>query len=126
MAGTAPTRTLGTARTYHELHALLRARADELEVSRLDLDALAGIAAGYSSTLLAPAKKKKLGPVSLGPLLAALGLKLLVAEDEQTIEQARHRIVKRQAQHVRAGEHHWRNRDREWRPSEVTEHTPRI
>jgi len=68
--------------SYNELHAVLRARAEELKVTRLSLDHVSGLQPGYVSKLLAPTKMRKLGPVSLGPLLAVMGVRLIAVEDE--------------------------------------------
>ena len=54
-------RTLGVVRDYAQLHALLRQRADALNISRETIDQVAGLTAGYSATVLAPAQKKRLG-----------------------------------------------------------------
>lgn len=74
---------IAEARDYHQLWAVLRTRADALGISRENIDAEAGLPAGYAGTLLAPAQVKKMGLSSLGPLLGILRLKLIVAEDEQ-------------------------------------------
>jgi hypothetical protein len=74
---------LATARSYGELIAALRARADELEVSRETIDEVAGLPARYSTKLLGPGALKNLGPMSMGAMLGVLGLKLLVAIDPE-------------------------------------------
>jgi len=61
-------RRLATVRDYAELHLALRARAEELALSRTTLDEIAGLTPGHSSKLLAPRPIKFLGRVSLGPL----------------------------------------------------------
>lgn len=85
---------IAEARTYQQLWAVLRTRAEELGITRENLDAEGGLPAGYSGTLLAPAQVKKMGLSSLGPLLGILRLKLIVAEDEQ-----RPNVVKPSAPH---------------------------
>lgn len=85
-------RPLGTASDYAALHGLLRARREALGLSYDTLDEISGL--GYCDQILAPmpggqargsngrrARARNIGPVAWGPLLGALGLKLIVAED---------------------------------------------
>jgi hypothetical protein len=81
-AAVAP-RMLAAFTTVAELQLLLRARAEELQISRGDLDLLAGLTPGYASKVLAPSRIKALGPISLPALLGALGLKLCLMEDAE-------------------------------------------
>ena len=71
---------------YKGLVETCRARADELAISRLELDRIAGLPAGYSGKLLgkdgAGKKHKRMWPIGLEAMLGALGLKILVIEDE--------------------------------------------
>jgi|SRR6476620_12797636 hypothetical protein len=67
---------------YAEMIQALRDRADELQISRLDLDEIAGFHSGYSSKLLASRPAKIVGPISFGPLIQTLGLRLFFIEDE--------------------------------------------
>jgi hypothetical protein len=75
--------TLGTFESYEQLHALLRTRAEELKISRLELDSLAGLQRGYAAKLLSPRPIKKLGFASMPLLLDALGLSLAVLIDDE-------------------------------------------
>jgi hypothetical protein len=71
---------------YRTLVETCRARADELAISRLELDRLAGPPVGYSGKLLgkdgAGPRKKRMWPVGLEALLGTLGLRILLIEDE--------------------------------------------
>jgi hypothetical protein len=73
---------------YRGLVEACRARADELELSRLEIDRLGGLPVGYAGKLLgkdgdAPGRKnKKMWPVALESMLGVLGLKILLIEDE--------------------------------------------
>jgi len=67
--------------SYADLHAALRARAEELRVTRSSLDEVSGLQAGYVSKLLAPTQIRRLGPMSLGPMLQVLGMSLCLVED---------------------------------------------
>lgn len=91
---------LGIARSYDDLHRIMRARADELEVSRLVLDETAGITAGHSSKLLAPRPMRRLGAVTMPAMLGALGLALVVVEDPEALARIA-RLPKRRSTNVR-------------------------
>jgi hypothetical protein len=54
---------------------------------------VAGLPLRYTMKLLAPIPIKALGPTSMGPLLGALGLKLVVMEDTEVLEKIRRRLV---------------------------------
>jgi hypothetical protein len=73
---------------YRTLVETCRARADDLELSRLEIDRLGGLPVGYAGKLLGkdgalPGRKhKKMWPVALESMLGVLGLKILLIEDE--------------------------------------------
>jgi hypothetical protein len=87
-------RPLATVRNYSDLHIALRARVAQLALTHEVLNEETGLPGGYVNKLLAPVPIKRLGPQSLGPLLTALGLKLVVMEDVETLERMS-RIPKR-------------------------------
>ena len=78
-------RRIAVVSTYDELIAAFRARADELKVTRETLDSVSGLQAGYSGKLLAPVPMKSLGRVSLGPMLQAMGLAIVLVEDPEAM-----------------------------------------
>lgn len=78
---------------YEGLQLALRERAEELNVSRLTLDEATGLPSGYSGKLLCMPPVKSLGPISLGLMLQALGLKLFVAEDYDALAKISRRLV---------------------------------
>lgn len=80
-------------RDYQELIAALRARVVELGTAGETIDHVAGLPLRYTMKLLAPIPVKALGPTSMGPLLGALGLKLVVMEDAEVLEKIRRRLV---------------------------------
>lgn len=86
-------RLIAEVRDYQELVAALRARVVELGVASETIDEVAGIPLRYTAKLLAPIPVKGLGRFSMGPLLGALALKLLVVEDTEMVEKLRHRWV---------------------------------
>lgn len=75
-------RVLGEISSYQDLHAIMRARAAELELSRETIDAIAGVPAGYAAKLLAPRPIRTLGALSMPLMLPALGIKVLVVVDD--------------------------------------------
>jgi len=87
--------------SYAEVIDAFRARADELEISRLEIDHLSGLASGHSSHLLAKKYTKRLGPVSLLLMLDTLGLRLLVVEDPYLTARTIKRRTPRIASHAR-------------------------
>ncbi len=79
--------TLGRLITdYRTLVETCRARADELAISRSELDRISGLPAGYAGKLLGNdgcgPRKKKMWPIALESMLGTLGLKILLIEDE--------------------------------------------
>src|SRR5260221_2117914 len=103
-------RLVGVVKNYDELHLALRARAEELDVSREILDELSGLPAGYVGKLLAPAKYKTLGMTSLVPLLGALGLQIALIEDLDAIANMKTLLGQRQSAQAHCGAAHWRYR----------------
>lgn len=73
----------------------LRKRRDELNISHETIDSIAGLQAGYCSKLLAPRPIKNLGPMSLEAMLGALGLAIVVVEDEDAKGRVCGRWIKR-------------------------------
>jgi hypothetical protein len=66
---------------YSEFLDAIRARVDEMGMTRLELDHQAGLQDGYSGKTLGPAKIRSYGMRTLGPTLGALGLKMVLIED---------------------------------------------
>jgi hypothetical protein len=89
-------RHLGTARSYDDLHRILRDRAEELDVSRQEIDSASGLQDGYTSKILSPRPTKKLGAISMGLMLETLGLALIVVEDPVAIERTTRKLAKRE------------------------------
>jgi transcriptional regulator with XRE-family HTH domain len=74
-------KVIGYATSPAEIVALLEQRRYALGVSQLDLDAIAGLADGHTSKIACGTKA--IGRISLPNLLAALGLRLAVVEDDE-------------------------------------------
>jgi hypothetical protein len=70
---------------YRGLVETCRARADELELSRSEIDRICGLPAGYAGKLLGNGlakRKKRMWPIGLEAMLGTLGLRILLIEDE--------------------------------------------
>jgi hypothetical protein len=74
-------RRIAVVRDYDQLVAALRAHALAIGATRRQIDEVAGLPSRYTATLLAPGAVKALGRTSMGPILGALGLMLVVVED---------------------------------------------
>jgi hypothetical protein len=96
--------TIAEVRSWNDLHAAFRARAESLNVSRLVLDELSGLQSGYASKLLAPVPIRHFGRVSLGAMSGALGLKLVVQEDKEALARVAGRLVRRERNVRRRGQ----------------------
>jgi hypothetical protein len=66
---------------YSDVIRALRDRTDEMQISRGAIDFIGGLSDGYSSKLLSEHPSKILGPMSMGPTLETLGLRLMLVED---------------------------------------------
>lgn len=86
-------RVLGEVLSYSDLHAIMRARAVEMEISREQLDAIAGTPRGHASRILSPRPIKKLGNLSMGYFLPALAIRLVAVADEAKEAEIRARIT---------------------------------
>ena len=90
-------------RDYDDLRAALRQRAEELNISRMGIDRVSGLPNGYSAAVLSETANKRLGAKTIGPLLAALGLKLVVVEDAEAMARYTARAEQRWPNMAHAG-----------------------
>lgn len=86
------------ATSMSELVEALRQRRDDLDVSNETIDAIAGFPERYASKLLAPRAPRNLSYHSLGQILGALGVALLVVEDPEQVARVKSRWQKRKPQ----------------------------
>jgi len=93
--------SLAIVTDYSSLHAALRARAESLHVSRETVDHIAMLPDGYAAKLLAPEPIKILGKLSLGGVLEALGVKLVLVEDVEAMAKFAKKRVERDEKSVR-------------------------
>jgi hypothetical protein len=82
-----PAKVLAVVQSYHDLHAVLRRRKDELDLSCQVIDRAGGLTGGHGSKLLAPQPLKRANWDTLAFLLPALGLRLAVLEDPDALAQ---------------------------------------
>lgn len=86
---------------YREFHLVIRRVAEDLGVSHAELNRNSGLADRYLGKILAPSQIRTPGFKSLGILLQVLGLKLIVAADQQETERIRAESAQRDAAKVR-------------------------
>jgi hypothetical protein len=86
---------LAIVTNYEQLLQAIRARRDALGITHHTIDAVSGVADGYASKLLCDPPLKSLGAVSLGPVLGALGLRLIVTEDPDGFRRVRPMLTPR-------------------------------
>jgi hypothetical protein len=86
---------------YDALHAALRARAVALRLSRATIDDLSGVPDRYCAKLFGPGQVRRLGQISLGPVLSALGVKLILVDDPEARRAIERRAPKRDETQVR-------------------------
>lgn len=87
-------KALTTVREYADLVEALRARRDALQITHETIDDIAGLSSGYAGKLLCNPPLRRLASM-LGPMLGALGLKLLVVEDPEAMVRVERRISRK-------------------------------
>lgn len=91
---------LGIIRTYADLHEILRLRADELRMTRMEIDRLAKLGDGHASILLAPRPRKKLGKTSWDKMMPSLALMFIAVEDPEALARITPHMEKRKTRVV--------------------------
>jgi hypothetical protein len=86
---------------YGQLLDVVRWRKDELAVSNEWIDAVAGLAPGTASKILAPVPTKRMGALWLFLIFGALGLGVAVCEDADALGRVRSRLERRTERNVR-------------------------
>lgn len=95
-------RVLADVSSYEQMLAALRRRVNELQINGERFDESAGLPRGYLSKLVGERPVRRLGMVSFQPVLAALGLRLLVIEDQEATERLKSRLPPRNGSFVRS------------------------
>ena len=88
---------------YQGLIEVCRQRAAELAISRSGIDEVSGLPNGMAGKILGDRQVKKIGPLTLGPLLQTLGLKMLIIEDDDATAKTLARRTPVQANQQRFG-----------------------
>lgn len=81
---------------YEALHEGFRDRVDDLEVTRQEIDAAGNLLPGYAGKLLCSPPIKNLGLVSLGKMLKATGMALVLVIDDERFAPVKAQMSKRQ------------------------------
>ena len=81
---------------YEALCEALSERVEDLQATRLGVDAAGGFAGGHASTLLCRPQIKGYGPTSLTRMLRATGLTLVLAIDDERFAKVRERLGRRE------------------------------
>jgi hypothetical protein len=79
---TAP-QPIAIVRSYDDLRRVVADWCESIHLTRAELDVEAGLADGHASKLLGRRARRKLSIVSLGRIMAAAGLVLIVARDNE-------------------------------------------
>jgi hypothetical protein len=93
--------TTRVIRSYADLRAAFRARVEDLRISRLLVDELAGLPEGYSAKLLGAGQVRGIGLKSLGQLCEGTASMLLLIEDPEALAKIESRLVPRMESAVR-------------------------
>jgi hypothetical protein len=103
--------------TYSELIDAFRARAVErhIAITNPAVAQLAGLPDAYPAKVLALNPVKRIGMISLGPLLAILGCRLILVEDLEAVKMYDGRIPKRNEAFVHATTMEIKFSRRKWR-----------
>ena len=96
---------LGVARSFADIGRIIADYCEQIGMSRNTLDTEAFIGSGHAAKALARRARKRLGWTTLGRVLGALGLYLIVARDPAAQIPASN-IVSRNGN---SRDHHWRN-----------------
>ena len=88
--------------SYEQMLAALRARVNELQLNGERFDEFAGLPRGYLSKLIGAKPIRRLGMTSFAPVLAGLGLRLLVIEDNAATERLKNKLPPRNQSYVRS------------------------
>ena len=101
-------RTLAEFSDYAGFHAAMIARARERQIAIGSDNAayVSGLPSNYLAKLLAPKPTRRVGMISLAPVLAVLGVRLAMLEDKESISRLAARLKKRNEACVHTGAVH--------------------
>jgi hypothetical protein len=108
-----PPRLLAEALDYASLRDGLRARARAIGISRSEIDHVGRLPDGHAGGLLAENSNRSLGIRSLGKIMKALGVRLLLVEDPETTARTARLMGRRRSEpQAVEGERHWRSKSK--------------
>ena len=107
-------RVLADVSSYDEMLAVLRSRINELQINGERFDEYAGLPRGYLSKLVGAHPIRRLGMTSFEPVLAGLGLRLLVIEDPEGTKRLKSRLKPRNNSYPRTVSTLHTLTDRKW------------
>ena len=102
MAESEGPRVIAEVNSYGQMLAALRARVNELQINGERFDEYSGLPRGYLSNLIGAKPVRGLGMTSFAPVLAGLGLRLLIIEDQEATERLKNRLPPRNQSFVRS------------------------
>ena len=98
-------RRIANPENYDDLIEAFKVRAAERGVSYAQMDECTGLPAGYTGKVFGKSQTKKLSAMSLDLYVTALGLRMVLIEDENSLHAARHMLGNRVANQARDGNH---------------------
>jgi hypothetical protein len=87
--------------SYEQMLAALRSRVNELQINGERFDEYSGLPRGYLSKLIGAKPVRRLGMTSFAPVLAGLGLRLLIIENQDATERLKNKLPPRNQSYVR-------------------------
>jgi hypothetical protein len=101
-------RVIAQFNSYEGMLAAMRLRAKErqLALGSDNVAALTGLPAFYFSKLLSPKAPRRIGSISMAPVMAILGVKLVMVEDPETMARYASRLHKRHESFVHSATVH--------------------
>jgi hypothetical protein len=102
-------RLLAEFNSYEGFVEALRRRARELRISPGSeaFAEVSGLSQRYAAKLLGSGKVKRLGPISMQPILQCLGARLALLVDEESLEHIVKRLPQMDERHVRSRASTW-------------------
>jgi hypothetical protein len=102
-------RVIAQFNSYEGMLAAMRLRAKEREIAigSDNVAALTGLPAFYFGKLLSPKAPRRIGSISMAPVMAILGVKLVMVEDPETMARYASRLHKRDENFVHAATVHF-------------------
>jgi hypothetical protein len=95
-------RVIADVSSYEQMLAALRSRFNELQINGENFDEYSGLPRGYLSKLIGAKPVRRLGMISFAPVLAGLGLRVLLVVDEEATRRLKDHLPPRNGSYVRS------------------------